>query len=174
MKIKHLAPYDMAYIFPQNITSFLGEFQGQSNWGKFVRTALVFTGVNIADRETVFRHLTSHLRAELTPHVVVLQAQQCNNIGNTIKLLVEKVEELEATTERLGQAERRLATKTQDMESEWPSKVSQCKQEMGDVLDAAVMGLHSHIDQMQGAIPDNLDTTIAGTCKELMEKQYEL
>ena len=60
------------------------------------------------------------------------------------------------------------------MESEWPSKVSQCKQEMGDVLDAAVMGLHSRMDQVQGAIPDNLDTTIAGTCKELMEKQEEL
>ena len=60
---------------------------------------MLLTGVNLTDHSALFATLTSELKQNVTPHVAVLWAQDCNNLKATVERLCNQFMTTDATEE---------------------------------------------------------------------------
>eukprot|EP00045_Choanoeca_perplexa_P010603 m.108300 g.108300 ORF g.108300 m.108300 type:complete len:729 (-) comp15332_c0_seq1:10-2196(-) len=56
-----------------------------------ISTAVLLTGINIPDHESVFSLLSAQLQATVSPHCVILRSYECRTISSIMKQLVQRL-----------------------------------------------------------------------------------
>lgn len=71
----------------ENLVQFVGNSHDEDS--EFVPTAALLTGVNMPDHAAQFSSLCKQIQKTVSPHVVCLYSQECQNIKNLMENMMD-------------------------------------------------------------------------------------
>ncbi|XP_012566919.2 origin recognition complex subunit 3 isoform X1 [Hydra vulgaris] len=76
-----------------------------------IPTAVLVTGVNLPDHETIFSHLQTELKEKITPYIACVKAKECCNLKSMLKLIFNS---LVASADQVKLCDQTMTSDTQE------------------------------------------------------------